>query len=481
MRQHLKRKTKIVATIGPASSSRETINQLIEAGIDVARLNFSHGDHQQHLSALKLIREEAQKLGRHVGVFQDLSGPKLRISAVKNDQIELIDDSNVELKHGDSTGTAKALYVASFDPPKVMAEGEKVLLADGRIELIVERITPKAAVCKVVAGGALRSRSGISVPDSNLKLDCLTDKDKVDLAWAIENNVDFVALSFLGSARDVHDLNVLMDSMGKRIPVIAKIERASSLDHISEIVEVADAVMVARGDLGLELPIERVPSAQRLIIGTANHTGTPVITATQMLMSMVSEIRPTRAEVTDVSTAVRDGTDAVMLSEETAIGEHPVEAVKVLTRIVEQAEQEQNLERVRPSIRSRDDSKVADAICFAACNAAEKISASAMIACTQSGYTAKLMAKYRPQEPLFGATMKQESLARMSLYWGVHPLLLKIDNYSSIEDEIIAAMESVRDQYGIKPGSRAVITAGLRANTPGATNVMEIRDIPRAI
>ena len=481
-----KRRTKIVATIGPSSKNRETIRGLIEAGMNVARLNFSHGTHQEHSESLAMLREESAALGQHIAVFQDLGGPKLRITKLKGGSCVLQPGEMIELKYapkGDEDeveGDEKTIYTGAFDPTVVLREGERTLLADGRIELVTEKVTSESAQCRVWAGGPLRSRSGISVPESNLTLSSLTQKDREDLVWAVANSVDYVALSFVGSSQDIADVTREIESLHGSIPIIAKIERASSLDDIQAIVNMSGAVMVARGDLGLELPLERVPSAQRLIINTANFAGAPVITATQMLMSMVNEIRPTRAEVTDVTTAVRDGTDAVMLSDETAIGKYPVEAVRVLNRILEQAESELNYERHRPTLRAKDQSKVADAICYAACNAAEKIAASAMIACTKSGYTARLMAKYRPLEPLFGVTSEKKSLARMSLFWGVQPVLVDVSEGSSIESEIVAAMASVRDEFGLKPGSRVVITAGLRTGHSGSTNVMEIREIPRA-
>ncbi|MCL4151883.1 UNVERIFIED_CONTAM: hypothetical protein GTU68_015376, partial [Idotea baltica] len=374
---------------------------MIKAGMDVVRLNFSHGTHEDHLKIYTIVREESEKAGKHVAIFQDLCGPKLRINTVVNGSIVLKDGESVDLayepKGSTVEGDEKRLNISIFNPGEVMKPGEPALLADGRVELVAEKVNGDTVTCKVVAGGALRSRVGIAVPQSNLVLPCLTEKDIKDLAWAVENKVDYVALSFVGTTKDITDIRHEMRKLGDRsIPVIAKIERASALDHINDIVELADAAMVARGDLGLELPIERVPSAQRLIISSANFAGVPVITATQMLMSMVEQIRPTRAEVTDVSTAVRDGTDAVMLSDETAIGKHPIEAVKVLSRILLEAERESVLEYTRSGIKSRDRSKVADAVCYAACNAADKIAASAMIACTHSGYTARLMAKYRP-------------------------------------------------------------------------------------
>ncbi len=476
-----KRKTKIVATIGPASRSREVIRELILAGIDVARLNFSHGTHEEHTAAFNLIREEAEKLGRTVAVFQDLCGPKVRIGEVEGGETILQPGSQIELWHTTGEkGSNKRLFVEAFDPVKVIQAGEKALLADGRIELIATEVKADHVLCVVQAGGLIRSRSGIAVPDSKLDLPCVTAKDEKDLLWAAENKCDYVALSFVGSAADIFDLKSRLNALGVNIPVIAKVERAWSLDNISSIVEASDAVMVARGDLGLELPLERVPSAQRLIIQTSNYSGTPVITATQMLMSMVKEIRPTRAEVTDVTTAVRDGTDAVMLSEETAVGDHPALAVRVLDRIVQEAEQELHFEKYLPRLKSSDREKVSDAVCYAACNAADKISASGIIACTLSGHTARLLSKYRPRQVLFGATTEPRALRRMAMYWGVEPVLISVEDNFITEDEVNRAMVTVRERYGLKPGTRIVVTAGLRTKKSGSTNLMEIREIPRS-
>ncbi|HMO18718.1 MAG TPA: pyruvate kinase [Oligoflexia bacterium] len=483
------RKTKIVATLGPASQSPEIIRALIEAGINVVRLNFSHGTHEDHKKIYDIVREEASNQQKHIAVLVDLCGPKVRIGPVEGGELFLEDGSLIDLKfllrpeNMGKEGTSGELYIEAFDPVAVLRIGQKALLADGRILLIASELGPDFVRCRVISGGKLRSRSGISVPDSQLNLPCLTDKDKADLLWAIENKVDYIALSFVGSAKDVDDAHIEMEKFGAKIPVISKIERASSLDEISKIVEASDAVMVARGDLGLELPLERVPAAQRFIISEANLTGTPVITATQMLMSMVNEIRPTRAEVSDVYTAVRDGTDAVMLSDETAIGKFPVQSVQVLSSILLEAEKEAELNR--PSLlgqkrAARD--KVADAVCFAASNASSKLACSGIIACTESGSTARLMAKYRPQAPIFGATSVRETLAKMALYWGVEPLLIDISsNDASMEYEVSQALLAARDTYGLKPGSRVLITVGLRTKRTGSTNVMEVREVPRTV
>lgn len=480
------RKTKIVSTIGPASNSRETIRALIQAGVNVVRMNFSHGTHEDHKRTYDIVREEATNLQKYIAVFVDLCGPKVRIGPVVDGEIYLEEGSHVELRYfedGDirEEGTNGKLYIEAFNPVEVIQVGHKALLADGRILLIATEVSAEYVKCHVISGGKLRSRSGISVPESQLNLPCLTDKDKIDLAWAMENKVDYVALSFVGSSRDIDDAHNEMDKYGFRIPIISKIERASSLDQITPIVEASEAVMVARGDLGLELPLERVPAAQRFIINEANLSGTPVITATQMLMSMVNEIRPTRAEVSDIYTAVRDGTDAVMLSDETAIGKYPIQSVQVLSSVLLEAEKELQLER--PSLlgqkRAAKD-KVADAVCYAASNAASKLACTAIIACTETGSTATLMAKYRPHAQVFGATSVQSILAKMALLWGVEPLLIEIDpEDTTMEHEVSQALLAARDTYGLKPGSRVVVTVGLRAKRSGSTNVMEIREVPR--
>jgi pyruvate kinase len=308
---------------------------------------------------------------------------------------------------------------------------------------------------------------------------CITEKDREDIKWAVENEVDYIALSFVGNAKDIVELRRLVKELGGSIPIIAKIERAASIENLIEIVEAADAVMVARGDLGLELPLEQVPGAQRLIIRTANFRGTPVITATQMLRSMVNEVRPTRAEVSDVFTAVRDGTDCVMLSEETAIGKGPAHVISILNRILLEAEKEASYLNEALSRRGADRSTVSDAVCFAATGAAEKLTATAVVACTNSGYSARLMAKYRPRQPLFGFTTRKATLNRMAIYWGVQPVFIEVKKETTSDQEVDIAVAALRDRYGVKPGSRVVLTAGLKAQQSGSTSLIQVREVPR--
>ncbi len=449
--------------------------------MNVARLNFSHGSHEEHSEVLALVREESSKAGIYTSCFQDLCGPKIRIGEIAGGETVLAEGSQVTLRHYDGTkGNSETIFVEAFNPAQTLRTGERALLADGNIELLAKEVTKDEVHCSVISGGKLRSRSGIAVPQSRLKLPCLTQKDHQDVAWAVKNQVDYIALSFVSSEKDVLELKSVIRKLGgEAIPIIAKIERASSMDRISEIVSTAEAVMIARGDLGLELPLELVPGAQRMIIEAASFRGTPVITATQMLQSMVTASRPTRAEVTDVCTAVRDGTDAVMLSEETAIGNDPVHVVEVLGRILEEADKDYDSGAQRLRFKSPDQETVSDAICYAACGAATKVTASAIVACTESGYTARLMSKYRPTQPLFGATTKKHILNRMALYWGVCPVAINLVEEAVTEDEITRAMTAARDQYGLKPGARVVVTAGLRSGKSGSTMLMEIREIPR--
>lgn len=474
-----KRKTKIVATIGPASCSREVIKELLIEGMNVARLNFSHGTHEEHSETASIIREESGKLGLQVAILQDLCGPKIRISEFPEGRVKLEPNDRIELRHGDTPGSSNALYVSAFDPAKVLKKGDKALLSDGQILLTTEEITKEAAVCSVTAGGELRSRSGISVPDSTLNLACLTEKDIKDLDWTVANRPDYVALSFVSCGKDVRTLKEELSKRDCMTPVVSKFERASSLDHLAEIIDASEAVMVARGDLGLEVPLERVPLSQKQIINMANQHGKPVITATQMLSSMVKQVRPTRAEVSDVSTAVNDGTDAVMLSEETAVGDHPPLAVHMLSQIALEADRNKIISQQDRRTRRSGASSVTDAVCYAAVSAANRLSASAVLACTESGHSARMMSKYRPDQPLFGATSNKVTLGKLCLYWGVHPLLINTNSNVDMEEEIVSAIDALRDGYKLKPGTRVVVTAGVKSKKAGSTSIMQVREVPR--
>lgn len=470
------RKTKVVATLGPSSRSPEKIKQLIEAGANVFRLNFSHGSHDEHLAVLKDVRRIAAEMGAWIAILQDLSGPKIRISNVEGDFCPISDGQLIELRVAEGgLSNAKTIFVETVNPMQTLHPGHHVLLADGLIELMTESVTQDHVVCRVVKGGRIRSRVGIAFPDSDVNLPATTKKDLTDLDWGIKNGVDYVAISFVRAASDIIKLRHIINDKGASVGIIAKIERKAALENIEEIVQVSDGLMVARGDLGLEVPLEQLPMLQKRLIEEANFRGIPVIVATQMMHSMITSVRPTRAEVSDIAAAVMGGADAVMLSDETAIGEHPAECVRYISRISLAAEQSFAFEEYKLRLRNSDSYTVPDAIAYAACAAAVKTSADAIIACTETGTSARLVAKYRPKQPLYGLSRKDTTLRRMALFWGIRPI-----SFSSAEThdgEIESALQTVQAREGLPNGSRAVVTGGLSTQTPGSTSVLQIREL----
>jgi pyruvate kinase len=470
------RKTKIVATLGPSSRAPEKIKELISAGANVFRLNFSHGSHEEHLAVLKDVRTIAKEMGAHIAILQDLSGPKIRISNVDGDFCPIHDGQSIELRVADkSLSNAQTIYVETVNPIKTLLPGHHVLLADGLIELVAEEVSTDHVTCRVIKGGRIRSRVGIAFPDSDVDLPATTKKDLVDLEWGITNGVDYVAISFVRSASDVLSLREIINQRGAAAGIIAKIERRTALENIEEIVRASDGLMVARGDLGLEVPLEQLPMLQRKLIEEANFRGIPVIVATQMMHSMITSVRPTRAEVSDIAAAVMGGADAVMLSDETAIGEHPAACVGYLSRIALAAEQTFAFEEYKLRLRNSDTLTVPDAIAYAACAASIKTSADALIACTETGTSARLVAKYRPQQPLYGVSRNETTLRRMALYWGVKPC--EFESARNHTDEIERALEVVQDLENLPNGSRAVVTGGRFTQTPGSTSVLEVREL----
>ena len=471
------RKTKIIATLGPASSNPETIKQLILAGVNLFRLNFSHGSHEAHSATLKIVREVSDQLGMPVAALQDLSGPKIRISPVEGDVLQIKDTSPIELKPAakGKLGNDTTLYVEGVNPCEILKAGQQVLLADGMIEAKVRTVSRESVTCDILKGGKIRSRVGIAFPDSVVNLPATTEKDLVDLAWGIKNGIDFVAISFVQNAKDVLMVRDVIRREKGHSQIISKIERKVALDNIAEILDASDGVMVARGDLGLELPLERVPLIQKSLIEEANQRGIPVIVATQMLHSMVTSTRPTRAEVSDIANAVMSGADALMLSEETAIGEHPVAAVEFLGKIAREAESTFMFDEYKLRLRNSDSATIPDAVAYGACAAANKVNAAAVIACTETGTSARLVAKYRPQQSLYATSPRPDTLRRMSLLWGVIPIPLS--QTSSHKDEIEAALSTVQHRENLPNGSWVVITGGTAARMPGTTSVMEIREL----
>jgi pyruvate kinase len=462
------RRTKIVATIGPASSTDAAVAALIEAGMDGARMNLSHGTHDDHARTAEVVRAAEADAGRSIALIADLQGPKLRVGDIPG-VVELADGNTVVIA-GEDVATGDDLPVSPSVLGSVLRPGHEVLIDDGHIRLRVERVERGRASCTVVVGGPVGPHKGVNLPGVPLPIPSLTRKDLDDLEFALGLGVDFVALSFVRSAADVKALRTLIEARASQAWVIAKIEKAEAVAALDEILAEAHGVMVARGDLGVEIGAAEVPLLQKRIILGALERGKPVITATQMLESMIQSPEPTRAEASDVANAILDGTSAIMLSGETAVGAHPVEAVRVMDRIALAVEPSLGY---RHEIPTADDEPTIDqAMSNAACDVAEALSASAILVPTFSGHTASAVARLRPQRAIVALTHKRESLRHLALEWGVTPLT--IPETTDVEDlwsrSIVAAMEA----GVVASGDRVVITAGTAVNIPGSTNVIKV-------
>ncbi len=466
------RRTKIVGTIGPASQAPVILEKLIAAGLDVARLNFSHGTHEEHARVIADVRAIARKLGRTVAILQDLSGPKIRTGPLAAGQVMLAEGQTFVLTSRDVRGDASEVGLTWPDLPHDVRPGDTLLLADGALELRVDAATATDITCRVVAGGPLGAHKGINVPRRSLSAPSLTAKDREDLAFGLAQGVDGVAISFVRRPEDVEEARRLARAAGAEVPLIAKIERQEALDRIDAILDAADGIMVARGDLGVEIPVERVPRVQKQLIAKANRAGKPVITATQMLQSMVASPRPTRAEVTDVANSILDGTDAVMLSEETAAGAHPCEAVRMMDRVAVDAEAAFPYGAWSDRFAGGPCVSTPEAVAHAACEMAGRIGAAAILTLTRSGGTTRLVAKYRPPQPLLALTPDAEVCRRLALVWGAEPIWVPAaTDADAAEREAVAR---AREAGWLSPGQIAVVTAGVPMGTPGGTNLIKV-------
>ncbi len=466
----MQKRTKIIATIGPASSTATIIGGLIRAGMDAARLNFSHGERQDHLRRIRLIRREAARAGRQIAIIQDLQGPKLRVGVMRDDAAPLHRNDTVTVVTKKVPGTSNLLSVTYPRLTRDLKRGDRILLDDGRMELRVVAKGGNALRARVVRGGLLRSHKGVNLPGAALSLPSLSEKDKQDLLFGAELNVDYVALSFVRSADDVLRTRRFIRSLGKDTPIIAKIEKPEAIVHLQEIVDAADGVMVARGDLGVEMSPEEVPLLQKRIIDACNRAEKPVITATQMLESMIENPQPTRAEASDVANAILDGTDCVMLSGETAMGKYPVASVAVMARIAVQAETS-----LKPLPAHRAISCAGESVAHAAFRAAEEQGARAIVTFTQSGSTALLVSKHRPRTRVIAPTPFAHVARRITLYWGVTPVILKTRKTT---DDMIASVERVMLAERLaRTHDLIVITAGVPIGMAGSTNMMKIHRV----
>jgi pyruvate kinase len=465
------RRTKIVCTIGPATQSGRVIYRLLKAGMDVARLNFSHGDYAFHKRCIKLIRQAARRLGRPVAILQDLPGPKIRVGAVQGGRVRLQTGKSFLLTTREIAGTSEAVTVSYREFPRRVKRGDPILLGDGEIELEAVKVGPRDVQCKVTVGGVLGSHKGIHFPKGSLDVPSLTAQDKRDLAFGLEQGIDMVALSFVRTARDIVEARREIKRLGSHAPIIAKIEKHEALDHIDDILEAVDGIMVARGDLGIETSAERVPALQKMMIRKANGMGKPVITATQMLRSMVQNPRPTRAEVADIANAILDGTDALMLSEESAVGSYPVQAVEMMARVA--VETEKVLEPRSQTERSYN--SVPEAISHAAVSLARNLKVKAFLIPTTSGGTARMIVRYRPSQPIIAVSPNRLTVKALCLAWGVYPF--EVRAFQSIDAMIRLAQNKAIRLGLVKKGDLVAITAGLPLHQAGTTNFITVKTL----
>jgi pyruvate kinase len=469
------RRTKIVATIGPASRDRKVLESLAQAGMDVARLNFSHGEHHQHLEVLKSVREISQALDRPIAVLQDLSGPKIRTGRLKGGQpVELANGARVTITTDESIEGTPQLISTTYDPlPKDVSPGDRILLDDGNLELRVVDASLNEVVTEVVHGGLLKPNKGMNLPGVKLSTPALTEKDRKDLAFGVQNKVDYVALSFVRQAADVEECKALIRSLGGHCPVVAKIEKREAMNDLPQILEATDGVMVARGDLGVELSTEEVPTLQKRIIEMANAAGKVVITATQMLESMIENPRPTRAEASDVANAILDGTDAIMLSAETASGEFPVQAVATMARIALYTE-EYGIFRAPARVTGGTSSLVARSLARVASTVAEELGCKLIVCFTESGTTAMLVSTFRPRPPVAAITFNEDTYRRLALWWGVVPVK---SEFAESTDDMIVRGEALLKQKGLVAKGDSVLMLAGQSHTAGATNMLRVHVI----
>lgn len=470
------RKTKIVCTIGPSSESLENIKKLIMAGMNVARLNFSHGDFEEHGKRIQNIRQASAELGKSIAILLDTKGPEIRTGKLKEEPIELVQNEFITLTTEEILGDKNRISITYKELPGDVEVGSTILIDDGLIGLTVVDIQGTDIKCRIVNGGPIKSKKGVNVPGVNISLPGITEKDANDIKFGIEQGIDFIAASFVRKASDVLEIRQLLEQHNAtHIQIISKIENQQGVDNLDEILEVSDGLMVARGDLGVEIPAEDVPLVQKRMIEKCNRVGKPVITATQMLDSMQRNPRPTRAEASDVANAIFDGTDAIMLSGETAAGKYPVESVLTMSRIAEKAESALEYREIFLKQSNAQQTTVTEAISQAVANSALELNAKAIITSTESGYTARMVSKYRPKAPIIAVTTEDQTLRRLALNWGVTPV--KGDVASTTDEMFDKAMKGGLDSGLVKEGDLVVITAGVPLGRSGSTNLVKIGQI----
>ena len=467
------RKTKIICTLGPATDHEETLRAMAKAGMDVARINFSHGTHEQQLSRIKMLKKIREELGLPIALLADTKGPEIRLGEIENGIAELVTGQTFVLTTRPCVGDGKRAYITDDGLPQDVARGTHILIDDGLIDMVVISVTNTDITCQVVNGGEISSKKGVNVPGVSLSLPYISAADRSDLRFIAENDFDFLAASFVRTAADVHQIKSELDRINCHdLRIIAKIENAEGVVNIDEIIEACDGVMVARGDMGVEVPLEEGPVVQKKLIKKAYSSGKQVITATQMLESMIHHPRPTRAETTDVANAIYDGTSAIMLSGETAAGAYPVGAVKTMSIIAERTERDIDYKkrfRIREGINLCN---VTDALAHATCAAAHDLSAAAVVTVSKSGVTARNISKYRPACSIIGCSPDPKVVRQMNLSWGVSPLLM--EEKQNTDDLFNAAVDICQNAKLVQDGDLVVITAGIPLAVSGTTNMMKV-------
>ncbi len=468
------RRTKIVCTMGPACRSEEMIEKMVKCGMNVARLNFSHGDHKYHAETIKMLKNVRKRTGAPLAILLDTKGPEIRIKTFENGKIFLKDNDDFTLTMEDVEGSERRVSVTYSELSKQIKAGDIILIDDGKIVLRAEKTDEQNIYCKVITGGELTDRKGINIPDVHLNFPYLSEQDKSDIMFGIEHDIDFIAASFVRCKEDITELKKFVDyNGGHNIRIISKIENGEGIENFDDILAESDGIMVARGDMGVEVEFERLPGLQKRFIKKCYKAGKMVITATQMLESMITNHNPTRAEITDVANAVFDGTSAVMLSGETAVGANPLLTISVMAKVVSQAENDAfNLDVYRDFKYEMDSSDITNAVCDAVCTTAKDIKATAVIALTKLGQTARRMSKFRPYQPIVAATPVEKTFHQLALSWGVYPVIAK---YQSTTDELFRhAIDCAKQLDIVVPGDKVVISAGVPLDISGNTNILKV-------
>lgn len=468
----LSKKTKIVATLGPASNQPEVLKEMFFQGVNVCRLNFSHGSHEDHLANIQLIRKLNKETGLNVAILADLQGPKIRTHEIENNGVELLESEEVSIVSERVLGT-KDLFSISYERlPKDIKPKERILLDDGKIILQAISTDGTTIKAKVINGGVLSSKKGVNLPNTKISMPSLTDKDKEDLKFALEHNVDWIALSFVRSARDIIELKHLIATAKAKAKVISKIEKPEALNDIDDIIQESDAVMVARGDLGVEIPYQNVPLIQKMLINKCRLYAKPIIVATQMMESMIENITPSRAEVNDVANAVLDGADAVMLSGETSVGKHPIEVIKTMSNIIREMETFEGIYNKEELPEKNQDRFITDSICFNAVRLAQRTDTNAIITMSFSGYTAYKIASQRPKAPVYVFTSNRDILTQLNLIWGVYAFFY--DKTVSTDHTIADIKYIMKKQGMLKLGDLVINIASIPLEESGRSNMLKL-------